>query len=135
VVSAAIPGHEFFQLATLGHGTQQILNVGEAQHRVTPEMIINELNRLLHRFHRRQVSKSSPQPQDHRQREDERFKAGQERQVEVGRPAKLQRIQFDHIIPFQRLIHFRQHPAALFYLLEAGFRKKFVDAKARDHGP
>ncbi len=47
VVSAAIPGHEFVQLATLGDGTLQEANVGEAQHRVAAEMIVNQLNRSL----------------------------------------------------------------------------------------
>jgi hypothetical protein len=50
-------------------------------------MIVNDLDRSLHRFHRGQAGESSPQPQDHRQREDQRFQASPERQVEVGRPA------------------------------------------------
>ena len=47
--------------------------------RQTPEMIVNELNRLLDGFHRRRAGNRSPQPEDHRQREDERFQAGTER--------------------------------------------------------
>ena len=57
MVSTAVPGHEFFQLAAVGQDTQQQANVGKAQHRVTAELIVNELNRLLHRVHRRQAGK------------------------------------------------------------------------------